>query len=433
MKKLWLLPALLATVSLCGCNFVLTPASLEESSETESQSVVASEIASEETSDGGWEKPVVSSSEELSEKPSENKTENLSYEFDFDAHNPNEWQCAYRDYLKGLNSPDGDVFSVDTYFLADIEDRYSQYDPELCIKVGTCEADYELLIYDYNPDSGKVEELVGEGQIGAGHSTFYVGPDGCLYSYAGHMGYLWATKYSGFADGKVKSEVIFEEDLNQEQKENYTLMSNIIGEEIMPVMTAPVTDDSLLLWYLNIPVSTKANDAEEADAAITAALYENADVYVVGDMYYSGKSGLMPFHDLKKPGVLDSYSDIEYDLNVYCITDANFDGQDEMLIRLASKERNDAGKYNFSHILLSYQDGVVYAYVFPYLTYEDTFLTVCAFDVYHNWYCDEGDYYYGFVFDKDRRNLLYTDNTVEFKPDVPERNIWKTFCVDFGY
>ena len=429
MKKLWLLPALLATVSLCGCNFVLTPPSLEESSETESQIIVTSEIVSKETSDSGWEKPTVSNSEDSSVKASEN----LSYEFDFDAHNPNEWQKAYSEFLKELNSPDEDIFSVNTYFLADIEDRYSQYDPELCIKVGTCEADYELLVYDYNPNTDKVEELVKEGQISAGHSTFYVGPDGNLYSMAGHMGYLWVAKYTGFADGKVKVENVYEEDINGDPDAEYSTMTEIIGEEMIPIMTAPVTDDSLLLWYLNLPVSTKAKDSEEADAAITAALYENADVYVVGDLYYDGKSGLMPFHDLKKPGVLDSYSEIEYDLNVYCYTDVNFDGQDEILIRLASKERNDAGEYNFSYVLLSYQEGVVYAYVFPYLTYEDTFLTVCEYDVYHNWYNVEGDYYYGFVFDKDRRNMIYADNTAESKPDAPEANVWKTFRVDFGF
>lgn len=430
-KVFYIVPVLAASLGLCGC--VLTPPTL--SSEMASPEIVTSEVVSEiisEVSSGDdWQKPVVTS-EEKSEKPVK---EEISYQFDFDSHNPNEWQIAYRDFLKTKNPANGgdlDAFEINTYFLADISERYGEYIPELCIKTGTCEADYELTIYDFNPETGKVEELVGEGKIGAGHSSFYVAPNGNLVSYGGHMGYLWVEEYTISDDGKVESETIFEEDLNKEQKEDYTPISEILGDQIGRPMVAPVSDDSILLWYLNIPVSTATGDEDEADVAITAALYDNADVYVVGcDQYYDGKTGLMPFHDLKKAGILDSYYDMEFDLNVYCFTDVNFDGQEEMLIRLASKERNESGEYNFAYVLLSYQDGAVYAYAFPHLTYSEDFVAVCEYSVYDNWYID--DTFYGFVFDKDRCNLMYSDDKPNDDPHKAESNVWKTFRVDFGY
>ena len=435
-KKFLLLPALFATISLCACNLNFTnPVTSELPTGMASEVASTSEITSEIASDSGWEKPSVQE-HASGEKPGK---ETVSAEYDFDAHNPNEWQIAYRDFLKNLaegKGIDSQTPSYETlyYFLADVEDRYSQYDPELCIKTGTCEADYQLLIYDYNPKTGKVEELVGKDQIYAGHSTFYVGPDGNLYSYAGHMGYLWVMKYTGLADGKVKSETIYEEDINQDPEAEYTTMTEIIGDEMEPVMSAPITNPAALIWYLNIPVATTNGNNDEADEAITRALYDNAEVYLVGsDEYYDGKTGFIPFHDIKKPGMLDSYSDKEFVLNVYCYTDVNFDGQDEMLIRLATDEMDEGGRYYFSYVLLSYQDGVVYAYAFPHIVYNDQFLDVCAYDVYHNWHHPEYDNFYGFIFDKDACILTYSDYKSDEKPENAKANVWKTFRVDFGY
>ncbi len=437
-KKIWLAAAALAAMSLCGC----TGGSIESVLSSEPESVLVSETVSEAeseiASDEGWTKP----SGGNKENDVKDQGKEISYSFDFEAHNPNEWQRAYYEFLQDLNPAGADgseeedplITNANEYFLADVEDRYSQYDPELCVKKGTCEADYQLLIYDYNPNTGKVEELVGPDEIYAGHATFYVGPDGNLYSYAGHMGYLWVQKYTGLAD-KVKTETIYEEDINGKEDADYKSMSEIIGEQIEPVMMVPASNEAPLLWYLNVPVATASEDKDAADVAITAALYDNAEVYVVGtNQYYDGVTGLVPFHDLKKPGALDSYSDREYVLNVYCYTDVNFDGQDEMLIRLATDERDKNGDYYYSYVLLSYQDGVVYAYAFPYLTYGDQFLDVCEFDVYHNWYDSDYDCYYGFVFDKDKCLLTYSnDYESETKPQDAESNVWKTFRVDFGY
>lgn len=446
-KKMGIVPALLGAVCLCGCSLPmkLTPPELPEDLNSE---IVTSEVVSEVLPESGWEKPSDTSgktSEEKSEKESEKEKDSekdsqkenkkIAYQFDFDEHNPNEWQKAYRDFLKTLTPASGadpDVMEIESYFLADIEDRYSEYIPELCVKTGTCEADYQLLIYDYNPNTGEVEELVGKDQIFAGHCTFYVAPNGNLVSYGGHMGYLWVEEYSGFANGKVNSKTIYEEDINGKPDVDYKPISEILGDETEAPMSAPVTDDSVLLWYLNVPVPTASGDEDDADVAITAALYDNAEVYVVGsDRYYDGETGLMPFHNLKKAGVMDRYSDIEYELNVYCYTDVNFDGQDEMLIRLASKKQTNPGEYHFAYVLLSYQDGVVYAYAFPYLTYSQDFLCVCEYSVYHNWYGDE--VFYGFVFDKDRCNLMYSNCKPEDDPKNAEANAWKTFRVDFGY
>ena len=428
--------ALASCVALSGCSF--NPGNFEVPSVSEITSEAGSvvPVSSETASDSGWEKPSASSSEKTTETGGKDAK---SYEYDFDAHNPDEWQVAYKKKLEELcvSVPGGDeedFLSEKMYFLADIDDAYGEYLPELCVRFGTCEADYNLVIYTYDTKKKEVIELVGQDRINAGHSEFFVGPNGDLYSYAGHMGYLWVTHYSNLS-GKLEEEMVFEQDLNgdPDPEAQYKPMSEIIGDEVNACVYYLATDPAPLIWYLNIPVSTACGNPDEADEAITKCLYENAEVYVVNGEYYSDcKTGLMPFHDLKKEGVFDEYTKGDFVMCTYCYTDVNFDGQDEMLIKYGLDQKDTSGSYHFTYVLLSYQNGGVYAYVFPYLGIMEQSVEVCHYDVYHNWYLPEANQYVGFNFDQDRCVLFYAD--VNEEPEEPvEANVWKTFRVDFGY
>ena len=157
----------------------------------------------------------------------------VEYEYDFDAHNPEDWQKAYKKFLEEevLGTVDEDFFNTEEYFLVDIDDTYNQNIPELCIKTGTCEADYQLVIFEYDSSKGEVKQLVGPDNIYAGHATFYQGPSGDLYSYAGHMGYLSVYKYTELASGTPKPESVFTQNVNPEdgegEIEDYKTMTEI--------------------------------------------------------------------------------------------------------------------------------------------------------------------------------------------------------------
>ena len=89
------------------------------------------------------------------------------------------------------------------YFLFDIT---GDEIPELWIKAGEYEAEYQLLVYTY--DTG-IKLLYSEG---AGHTDYYQG-DGYVIKLYGHMGYATWEKltYNGFS---IMSTIIYEEDIN---------------------------------------------------------------------------------------------------------------------------------------------------------------------------------------------------------------------------
>ena len=120
---------------------------------------------------------------------------------------------AYLDFLSKLDAMDEDqVFG--RYFLFDIT---GDGIPELWIESGTCEADHALSVYTYD----KKLSILDAGEEGnASHSGFCRGDDYIL-QVCGHMGYQAWSKIT-YSNGTIKSEVIFEEDLNESGKDDYT-------------------------------------------------------------------------------------------------------------------------------------------------------------------------------------------------------------------
>jgi hypothetical protein len=353
--------------------------------------------------------------------------------YNFEAHNPNAWQAAYKTFLEG-NTYGAEPGDYGYYFLADIDDTLGSNIPELCIRTGAGEAAYVLNIYSYNPVGETVDMIVDKDEIGAGHSTFYVGPSGDLYRYYGHMGYLQVDRIE-LNSGKASFEMIYEEDINGDPEKGYTSMSEIFGEDTEPVMTAPFNNYAALIWYLNLPVETASMmDGKAADLAFSEVLAGKQDVYACGDEYYNGLTGVVKLTDLMEAGAMSKYdTTTTYEINMYCYTDANFDGLSEIMLRLLGTDSNNPGADTFAFILLSFQDGQVYAYVMPNLTYDGSVI-VCEYSVYHNWYFDSYDYFIGVVFDKDVFLTLNTDNNPKVqRPYVGGEATWEVYDASVGY
>ena len=426
MKKRFLITsALVAMLSVCGCTML--PGEVEIPSEITSTSEKPSYVVDT----GSWDAPEQTS--EIKEEP----PVTLNPEYDFAAHNPNEWQQAYYDFINDLpksSGADESFMEENQYFLADIDDKFGAYVPELCIRKGTCEADYELEIYTFDTKSGEVDQLVGPGVIGAGHTTFYVGPNGNLYGDWGHMGYQSVTEYSDIS-GKVTAKEVFSEDLNKKPDDvNYTTMSEIFGEETNECLMLPVSNPAGLIWYLNLPypTSSEANQAD-CDQAFTNGLDNTKDIYLVSSSpYFSCKEGWVTVKDLTKPGVLYEGDSNSYMFSNYVYTDVNFDGQDELLLKLTSEKADKDGENQYTYVLLSYQDGIIYGYAMPYLA-SDGNVYVVHYSVYRNWVVENYGYrsVEGFIFDKNLCTFVYSDQEVK----DPEKNtavVWQQFYQDFG-
>ena len=117
---------------------------------------------------------------------------------------------AYDLTLYSVESEYGEYASCE-YFLYDIT---MDGLPELWIKVGTCEADYMLLVYTCDNDLKKLYE------DRAGHSYFCTGRDYVLQVY-GHMGEAAWMKLT-YKNGEIDVETIFEEEINFDKDEWYT-------------------------------------------------------------------------------------------------------------------------------------------------------------------------------------------------------------------
>ncbi|MBR3039963.1 MAG: hypothetical protein IKI20_04830 [Lachnospiraceae bacterium] len=359
---------------------------------------------------------------------------NPDYYFDLSSKNPSAWQVAYWDFLDRFidehvnNSEDpSNLYNSSGYFLADIDDAYNTFVPELCIKHGTCEADFDLWVYAYDQASGDIITLADNYEIPAGHTSFAQGPNGDLYAYGGHMGYLWVTHYWNIS-GDIQSENVYEQNLNEEESaEDYDTISEILGEDIELFTEFELGNEAALAWYPNYesPTTDYPVDASEL---FDQAINDEIEVYAVpySERFYTGKTGLMKMSELSGSYGSTKYFDGVFNKDCFCDTDVNFDGQDERLVAYWAEGGDTL------YILLSYQDGAVYAYVFDYLFAYKGDLYVTNYSVFHNWYIKSSDdygYYVGFVFDKDKCQYLYstTEEGRSGNPKAAPANNWIYF------
>lgn len=164
------------------------------------------------------------------------QTENLS-QIEEQAIENNVTQDIKKTYLYLLAKYETMAEKSDEYFLC----SYFLFDitgdgiPELWIKSGSCEADYKLSVYTYNNGISVIEE----GEDGdAGHSGFYKGTNYIL-KVSGHMGYASWVKIT-YNSGKLKYDVVFEEDINETVQDSYTEPKEMPIEEYSIDDTSPI-------------------------------------------------------------------------------------------------------------------------------------------------------------------------------------------------
>ena len=129
----------------------------------------------------------------------------------------NEWQEAYRGLLDEMvreRDPQyrNDVAIESSYLLYDVDKDGT---PELIMKTGTCEADYQGTLYTCRDGAAvKVDEF------GLGHSSLYSDPgENGIILHNGHMGYAFGARFS-LVDGQLAYEDIFEDNLNSRLQED---------------------------------------------------------------------------------------------------------------------------------------------------------------------------------------------------------------------
>lgn len=295
------------------------------------------------------------------------------------------WRRAYADFLRKLcagEAPEriaaGCVEAYDSP--GDASNRYTLYDvdkdglPELFIRFGNCEAAYHTRVYAFR--DGAVEEL---GDMGASHSALHTWPgENAVLQSWGHMGYGGMSKYTISNGELVSLGDFFTENINTPESAGYTAPSKLVPgsaylDEWWTVTALPEWTAMTLPIYAygaaDPPPQVSAEEEAAAEDAILAVLYGGGPLYGVSGDGFGGDTGWTDFAGYCAPGAVIDYSVLPTPPKRLAWADLNGDGQKECLLFLeeAGELPEDRGWRSSAHAVLSFQDGVVYAYCINYL------------------------------------------------------------------
>ena len=298
-----------------------------------------------------------------------------------------DWRTAYKQFLTDLCRKEAAVRNIDrpdydpNVYPGEIgnqSDEYVLYDvdkdgtPELFVRYGKCEAAYRTKVYTYR--EGTVAEL---GEFISGHGSLYTWPgeNGVAYNWS-HMGGHVVEKIS-LVDGALVQENVFEEKWTDPDMD-YTDMADIVpgslylrgarttlelifleeaGSDADTPLTLPIDD------YGRERTRRKLDPArnEAAREAITAVLKDSAELCGVSADGFGGESGTMTLKQYLAPGGVDRYAEVPQKVDKLAWLDVNGDGQTECVLSLL-----DADNWPDQMVILSEQEGMVYAYCLSY-------------------------------------------------------------------
>lgn len=257
--------------------------------------------------------------------------------------------------------------------------------PELFVKYGDCEAAYATQCYTCRDG-----QVVCIGEFRSGHSGLFTCPGkSAVLRTEAHMGYLEIYEYP-MEDGRLTEERVL---FTEEDVREYTQTDEIVpgAEYIQTFYTRRgMEDDSY--WTGQVPYSlgkalllpiadyydgsaATGDSSETAQAAILAALNGEGKLYGASGDHFYGDVGWLTWEEYIQPEAAYPYNEEPLEFGWYAWMDMNGDGQEECFLRMVAScgESNGVPWVNMVTVVLSEQDGTVYAYMFGFYDDEDAF------------------------------------------------------------
>lgn len=375
MKKLvYLLCTGALAFSLMGCSSVIKMS--EMAMETMDEDKETADTEAEEEPDAAEDMEEPAEQEEPTEEAAPAEEEAPLVE--------ETWQVLYKELLEELRQGE---FGDDIPFFGSMPgeeeyqslmeygytmDGYTLYDvdkngvPELIVKFGTCEADYDGRLYTF--DGTKV---VYVDEFAMGHTSIYTYPDGNgMILDWGHMGSQYMTKLT-MVDGAVEYEYLFDETLDELGEDDYTSVEEVVpGAQYLSMMkavdTLPV--DTYKIWSANLnrDIDYTTKEDPKTEQIYLDTIYQNGTVFGVSADGYGGDVGSRTFEEYLEPYMVQPYSASGMMVSKYTFLDLNEDGKEECVLKLVDKEQDADYAGTDLYVVLSEQDGVVYAYSIHY-------------------------------------------------------------------
>ena len=279
------------------------------------------------------------------------------------------WAAAYEQILTGLRiqiSEEPVEYSTPElwYLLYDIDKDST---PELIVKTGTCEADYHGAIYTFR--DGRA--FAAEEELGLGHSSFYSDPgeNGVILMY-GHMGYASAERVSLTENGCVGEE-LYEDNLNERLQEDpgaeYVYPGDVIPGSVYLTLcrgelTLPLTRYEEICRCLegDLPAAAQTRYPNGDDDFFDRLIARGGEVWAVTGDGFTKSPGKIGFQELLQKGAAAEW--MQGNLRILSSADADLNGDGKLERVLAVSD----GGGSEMRIVLSEQDGTVYAYLMNY-------------------------------------------------------------------
>ena len=335
--------------------------------------------------------------------------------------NDQRWQTAYKALMKDLVSGNfgedipffgylpGDSeydqlmeygYGVDGYYLYDVD---KDDVPELMVKFGTCEADYDGRLYTFDG-----EKAVYVGEFPLGHSGLATCPsqNGVILNY-GHMGGAYMQKMT-LKNGELEFEELLSETLGDDPDASYTLPGEVIpGADTLSEMKQEDTlpFDTYEIWSVNMSADLNATTIadETLEQRYLDTILHNGTVVGITADGYGGDTGTCTMEEYLGPNMVNQYADAGMVVEAYTYIDMNEDGTEECVLRLRGADPEESDDLSGKWVVLSEQDGTMYAYCINYqMTY--TLLENGAFRP-NDAYSTNN---FRILFDKDQCFLYYT-------------------------
>lgn len=332
-----------------------------------------------------------------------------------------QWQEAYKALMAELNEgnfgddltffgyqPDdqeykdllANGYGVDGYYLYDVD---KDGIPELIVKFGTCEADYDGRMYSFDG-----ENAVYIDEFFMGHLSVATCPsqNGVILSY-GHMGSAYMQKVS-LVNGTLEYEELLEENLEDDPDADYTLPGEVIpGAEYLTLMKPQdiLPIDTYTTWIDNMSADVDATTVpdEDLEQIYLDTIYANGTVVGITADGYGGDTGEASLEEYLGPNMVSTYSDSGMKIVAYTFVDMNQDGKEECVLRLTDQDQTQGDEYSGQWVVLSEQNGTVYAYCINYMM---------TYTLLENGSFRPGDEYstnnFRILFDQDQCFLYYT-------------------------
>ncbi len=339
--------------------------------------------------------------EKDADAPDENTEEDTSDETPM-------WKTLYFRLLDRLREdlPDDGVaneYTPDGYYLYDID---KDGIPEMIVKRGTCEADYNADIFVNDGYSAKPIEY----GVGVGHTSFYTDPgeNGIIILW-GHMGSMDISKQALKDDTLTDTEALYSQTLNGEDEE-YTPVKDVVPgsayinqcsidyniyvsqyETIMDGMDGKLKD-----------TTDRAHPDKDLKDAVDNIMNGSGKIVCnrVPDYDYGDPIGTVSFDELLAKA--DPYSEVSYEVESQEYGDLNGDGKQECVFFLKKPSEEEDRRVI---CILNLQDETMYGYVMSAM-FQDKLADDGTFEQTNY---DGSNSYYRMFFDHEESMLCWLD------------------------